>query len=244
MKYEVVDKSYLPFLEQIRSKFSETAYGPYKGRNAIKVLSFLGQDIVVKSFRIPHMINKFAYTFLRDSKAKKSYDNSLKIMGFVPEPLAYAEFFRFGLLYDSYFLCREFKYDFTIREVLLNDDFPDKERIFDTFAAFTYALHEEGIEHLDYSPGNILIKKDQDAYIFKTIDVNRMRFLPLNNQKRLENFAKLWSSDEDLTFIIKSYAHKIGMDEIEAVQIALDASQKHKDRINFKKRLKGKKDVA
>ena len=243
MKYEVVDKSYLPFLEQIRSKFEETAYGAYKGRNAIKVLSFLGQDIVVKSFRIPHVINKFAYAFLRDSKAKKSYFNSLKIIDFVPEPLAYAEFFRFGLLYDSYFLCKEFKYDFTIREVLLNDDFPDKEKIFDTFAAFTYALHEEGIEHLDYSPGNILIKKEQDAYIFKTIDVNRMRFLPLNNQKRLENFAKLWSSDEDLTLIIKSYAQKIEMDETEAVQIALDASQKHKDKKNFKKRLKGKKDV-
>jgi len=238
-----MDKSYLPFLEQIRSKFEETAYGAYKGRNAIKVLSFLGQDIVVKSFRIPHVINKFAYTFLRDSKAKKSYFNSLKIIDFVPEPLAYAEFFRFGLLYDSYFLCKEFKYDFTIREVLLNDDFPDKEKIFDTFAAFTYALHEEGIEHLDYSPGNILIKKEQDAYIFKTIDVNRMRFLPLNNQKRLENFAKLWSSDEDLTLIIKSYAQKIEMDETEAVQIALDASQKHKDKKNFKKRLKGKKDV-
>jgi len=244
MKYEVRDASYLPFLEQIRSKFEETAYGAYKGRNAIKVLSFLGQDIVVKSFRIPHMINKFAYTFLRDSKAKKSYFNSLKIMDFVPEPLAYAEFFRFGLLYDSYFLCREFKYDFTIREVLLNDDFPDKEKIFDTFATFTYALHEKGIEHLDYSPGNILIKKDQDTYIFKTIDVNRMRFLPLNNQKRLENFAKLWSSDEDLTLIIKSYAQKIEMDEAEAVQTALDASQKHKDKKNFKKRLKGKKDVA
>ena len=241
MKYEVRDTRYFPFLEQIRSKFDETAYGAYKGRNAIKVLSLLGQDIVVKSFRIPHIVNKFAYTFLRDSKAKKSYFNSLKIIDFVPEPLAYAEFFKFGLLYDSYFLCRDFKYDFTIREVLLNHEFPDKENIFSTFAAFTYALHEEGIEHLDYSPGNILIKKEGETYIFKTIDVNRMRFLPLDNQKRLENFAKLWSSDEDLTLIIKFYAQKIEMDEQEAIQIALHASQKHKEKKNLKKRLKGKK---
>jgi serine/threonine protein kinase len=239
MKYEVSDKSYLPFLEEIRSRFDETAYGAYKGRNAIKVLSFLGQDIVVKSFRIPHMINKFAYTFFRDSKAKKSYDNSLKIIDFVPEPLAYTEFFRFGLLYDSYFLCRDFKYDFTIREVFLDYEFPDREKIFAAFAAFTYALHEEGIEHLDYSPGNILIKKDKGTYMIKTIDVNRMRFGHLSRQKRLENFAKLWASDEDITAIATFYAQKMQIDEKEAIKMALGASQKHKEKKNFKKRLKG-----
>lgn len=239
MKYEVRDARYLPFLEHIRSSFKETAYGAYKGRNAIKVLSFLGQEIVVKSFRIPHMINKFAYAFLRDSKAKKSYDNSLKIIDFVPEPLAYAEFFRFGLLYDSYFLCRDFKYDFTIREVLLDYAFPDRENVLDTFVAFTYALHEKGIEHLDYSPGNILIKKDKDTYIIKIIDVNRMNFGQLSKKKRLENFAKLWASDEDITVIATFYAQKMQIDENEAIKIALHASRKHKERKNLKKRLKG-----
>ena len=239
MKYEVRDAHYLSFLEQIRSKFEETAYGAYKGRNAIKVLSFLGQDIVVKSFRIPHMINKFAYTFLRDSKAKKSYDNSLKIIDFVPEPLAYAEFFRFGLLYDSYFLCKDFHYDFTIREVLLDYTFPDRENILNNFATFTYALHEKGIEHLDYSPGNILIKKDKDTYIIKIIDVNRMNFGQLSKEKRLKNFAKLWASDEDIMAIATFYAQKMQIDEKEALKIAVGASQKHKERKNFKKRLKG-----
>lgn len=239
MKYEVSDKRYLPFLEDIRNKFEETSFGEYKGRNAIKVLSVLGQDIVVKSFRIPHMLNKFAYTFLRDSKAKKSYDNSLKIIDFVPEPLAYAEFFRFGLLYDSYFLCKNFHYDFTIREVFLDYEFPERENIFAAFAAFTYALHEEGIEHLDYSPGNILIKKDKETYVIKIIDVNRMNFAHLSRQKRLENFAKLWASDEDITAIATFYAKKMQIDEKEAIEIAVGASQKHKERKNLKKRLKG-----
>lgn len=243
MKYEVRDKSYIPFLEHIRSNFKETAYGAYKGRNAIKVLSFLGQDIVVKSFRIPHMLNKFAYTFMRDSKAKKSYDNSLKIIDFVPEPLAYAEFFRFGLLYDSYFLCKDFKYDFTIREVFLDYEFPDRENIFAAFAAFTYALHEEGIEHLDYSPGNILIKKDKGTYMIKTIDVNRMRFGHLSRQRRLENFAKLWASDEDIMSIVNFYAKMMGINEEEAMRTAVQASQKHKERKNLKKRVQGKKVV-
>ena len=241
MKYEVSDKRYIAFVEDIRGYFEEADCNIYKGRNKIKVLSFLEEDIVVKSFRIPHVINKIAYTFFRDSKAKKSYVNSLKILDFVPEPIAYAEFFKFGLLYDSYFLCKDFKYDFTIREVLLNEEFPDRENLLKDFAAFTYALHEEGIEHVDYSPGNILIKRSKEGYIFKIVDVNRMHFLHLDNQKRLENFAKLWASDEDITTIAKAYAQKIEMDEKEAVEIALYASQKHKERKNFKKRLKGKK---
>ncbi len=241
MKYEVLDKRYIAFVEHIRGYFEETDCSVYKGRNKIKVLSFLEEDIVVKSFRIPHIINKIAYTFFRDSKAKKSYVNSLKILDFVPEPIAYAEFFKFGLLYDSYFLCKDFKYDFTIREVLLNEEFPDRENLLKDFAAFTYALHEEGIEHVDYSPGNILIKRSKEGYIFKIVDVNRMHFLHLDNQKRLENFAKLWASDEDITTIAKAYAQKIEMDEKEAIEIALHASQKHKERKNFKKRLKGKK---
>ncbi len=243
MKYEVLDKRYRDFVEDIRTYFEDASRSLHKARNEIKVISFLEEDIVVKSFKIPHIINKFAYTFFRDSKAKKSYFNSLKIIDFVPKPIGYIEFFKFGLLYDSYFISEEFKYDFTIREVLLDSEFKDREKLFQSFAEFTYLLHEEGIEHLDYSPGNILIQKRTDGYSFKIIDINRMRFSPLNNEDRLINFAKLWAKDEDLTIIIRAYAKKIDMDENKAIQIALDASQKHKDRKNFKKRLKGKKVV-
>ena len=241
MKYEVSDKRYIAFVEHIRIYFEEAACNVYKGRNKIKVLSFLDEDIVVKSFRIPHIINKIAYTFFRESKAKKSYFNSLKILDFAPEPIAYVEFSRFGLLYDSYYLCKDFKYDFTIREVLFNGEFPDRENIFRSFAAFTYDLHEEGIEHLDYSPGNILIRKSKDGYIFKIVDVNRMRFLHLDRQRRLENFAKLWADDKDMKTIIRFYAQMMQIDEEEAIQTAVHASQRHKEKKNFKKRLKGKK---
>ena len=181
--------------------------------------------------------------FFRDSKAKKSYDNSLKIAEFFPKAIGYAEFTKLGLLYDSYFLCEKFEYDFTIREPLTQKAFKDKDTIFRALASFTHELHEKGVEHLDYSPGNILIKKVNDTYTFKIIDVNRMNFKIFTQNERLENFAKLWAKDEDLTVIIKAYASLIDMDETEAVIIALKASQKHKDKKNFKKRLKGKKVV-
>lgn len=44
------------------------------------------------------------------------------------------------------------------------------------FAEFTARLHEAGILHLDYSPGNILYDKIGEEYHFSLVDINRMHF--------------------------------------------------------------------
>lgn len=243
MKYKVFSDTYTNLVKNVRKYFLEAETNIWDRRNKIKILLFQKEEITIKSFKIPHMINKIAYTFFRDSKAKKSYENSLKIIDFVPKPIGYAEFFKFGLLDESYFLCEKFHYDFTIREVLVNNHYEDRNTIFQAFAAFTYDLHEKGIEHLDYSPGNILIRKLENSYEFKIIDVNRMKFKTFTMQERLENFSKLWASNEDLKVIVSAYVKQIGMEKQKALDIALKASQKHKDKKNLKKRLKGKKVV-
>ncbi|MEA1879405.1 MAG: lipopolysaccharide kinase InaA family protein [Campylobacterota bacterium] len=243
MKYKVLSDTYTHLVKNVREYFLEVETNIWDRRNKIKILLFQKEEITIKSFKIPHIVNKVAYTFFRDSKAKKSYENSLKIMDFVPKPIGYTEFFKFGLLDESYFLCEKFNYDFTIREVLIDNHYDDKMNIFQTFADFTYDLHENGIEHLDYSPGNILIRKLDNTYEFKIIDVNRMKFKTFTMQERLENFSKLWASNEDLKIIVAAYAKKIDIEEEKAIDIALTASQKHKDKKNLKKRLKGKKVV-
>jgi len=244
MIYEAPNERHKDLVTNIKIYFNQEKNSIiYEKRNIIKIVEFEGQEYVVKSFRIPHIINKIAYGFFRDSKAKKSYQNSIKISDFVPKPIAYIEDKKFGLLYKSYFISERFEYDFTIRELLTNSNFEDRENIYKNFAYFTYKLHNAGIQHLDYSPGNILIKKHHHGYIFKIIDINRMEFKTLTQQGRLENFSKLWATDEDLTLIIKEYAKISKIDEKEALIIALKASQKHKNRKNFKKRLKGKKVV-
>jgi serine/threonine protein kinase len=243
MKYEVVDKKYTPLILQINKHFVASTNHLHDARNQLRVLSYPEEQLVAKSFKTPHIINKIAYTFFRDSKAKKSYDNSMKIIEFVPRPIGYIEFKKYGLLSESYFISEYFEYDFTIREPLLQDTFIDRKNIFKAFAKFTYNLHRAGIKHLDYSPGNILIQKIDSTYKFKVVDVNRMKFKMLTQNECLENFAKLWAKDEDLALIIQAYAPLIGVEENRAFEIARKASQKHKNRTNFKKRLKGKKVV-
>jgi hypothetical protein len=243
MKYEISSSNYRELFEELRDYFFQATKILFDGRNSLKIIAYNQEDIVVKSFKIPHLFNKVVYTFFRDSKAKKSYDHSIKIDHFTPAPIGYVEYFKLGLLHDSYYLCKKYDYDFTIREPLLDKNFEEKEKVLHDFAFFTYELHNYNIEHLDYSPGNILIKKLDDRYEFKIIDVNRMQFKNLTDIERLENFSKLWAQDDDLSVIIDSYAKLIEMDKDKAFNIAVKASQKHKDKKNLKKRLKGKKVV-
>ena len=243
MQFQIKEESYKVLLENIREYFLDAMHSIHKARNEIKVISFSDQNLVVKSFKIPNIINKFVYTFFRDSKAKKSYDNSIEIIDFVPKPIGYIEFKKFGLLDESYFVSENFEYDFTIREPLLDPHFENKEEIFKEFARFTYDLHQNDIYHLDYSPGNILIKKEEDHFIFKIVDINRMQFKTLSLEERLKNFSKLWAKDEDLEIIVKAYAELMHSDEKLCVDKALAYSQAHKYKKNIKKRLKGKKVV-
>lgn len=237
--YEASTKELEDFIINIKNYFKKSPNSIHKARNEIKIINTKDKDFVVKSFKIPHILNKIIYTFFRDSKAKKSYDNTLKTIEFTPNPIGYIEFRKHGLIDESYFISEHFDYNFTIREPLLENDFPDKEGIFKSFAAFTLELHEKNIFHLDYSPGNILIKKEKDIYNFKIVDINRMEFKPLNLDERLKNFAKLWAKDDDLKIIIKEYARLINKNEEQCIKTALKHSQAHKDRKNAKKRLRG-----
>jgi len=211
----------------------------HDARNQIKLITHQDKQLVVKSFKIPHIINKIIYTFLRASKAKKSFVNSLKIGQFTPSAVGYIEFKKHGLIDQSYFVAENFRYDWTIREPLTNSNFPEKKTVFEAYALFVFQLHENNILHLDLSPGNVLIKKRTNSYEFKIVDINRMKFKKLNLDQRLKNFEKLWAKDEDMMIMAKAYANISNQDEGYCVQKAIYYSQKNKDIKNFKKRLKG-----
>ncbi len=239
-KLKIINTKYEQLVINIQKKFSISSLSIHKARNEIKIIQFHTQKLVVKSFKIPNIINKLVYTFFRDSKAKKSYNYSLKIIDFVPQPIGYIEFYKCGLLEDSYFISEEFQYDFTIREPLLDINFEDRTNIFKEFAKFTLQLHDNGIFHDDYSPGNILIQKDLSGnYLFKIVDINRMKFGTLSNEKRAKNFSKLWASKDVLTTIAMEYIKYYKTDK-SFIEKVIFYSEKNKKIKNFKKRLKGK----
>lgn len=243
IKYQINSefKDLINFVKSIKEFFNKNQNTIHKARNEIKIINYENKDMVVKSFKIPHFLNRVVYSFFRVSKAKKSYEYSLKIGDFAPKPIAFIEFYKNFLINDSYFISEKFDYDFTIREPLLDSDFLNRNEILKAFAKFTHLLHENGIYHLDYSPGNILIKKVNDKFIFKIVDINRMKFLNMDLDLRMKNFSKLWAKDSDLEIIVKEYAKILSIDDKELVYKAIKFNNKHKSKINLKKRLRGQK---
>lgn len=226
------------FLLNIKLHFSSNQNTIHKARNELKIINLSDIDTVVKSFKVPHLLNRIVYTFFKDSKAKKSYEYSQKIGKFTPNPIGYIEFYNSSLLENSYFVSERFEYDFTIREPLLQEDFEDREEVFRAFARFTLELHNTNIFHDDYSPGNILIKKENGVLIFKIVDINRMKFFNLDEDTRAKNFSKLWASDAILTTMADEYKKHYLCSETFTKRV-LFYSNKNKRVKNLKKRLKG-----
>lgn len=245
IQYESQDRYQFlkPSLESIQKIFANDNHSIHKARNELKIIELDGIKTVVKSFKVPHLLNRIVYTFFRKSKAFKSYHNALRLSELnisTPEPIALIEFFESGLLEESYFISEFFDYDFTIRTPLL-EPLEDREAIFTAFAAYTYALHQKGVWHLDYSPGNILIKRTESGYKFSIVDINRMEFREISPLQGCENFNKLWASDEELEIMGREYARLCGFN----VAVTIAEMKRHNDankRVkNFKKRLKGAK---
>jgi len=231
-------KDYKKYLLNISELFNSSSKIVYQGRNIIKNIEIDNRLWSIKSFSKPKHINKIIYSFLRDSKAKRSFEYSLKISEFVPKPLGYIEYYSNNILRDSYFISQSFDYDFTIRDILFDKLDDKKIEILREFAKFSYQLHQNNIEHLDYSPGNILIKKDTNGYIFKIVDINRMKFHSLDLQQRAINFARVWLRDEDMEIIIREYAKIASFSYKEMLKFALYHSRQHKYNANFKKKIK------
>ncbi len=225
-------------LLNIRKVFAASELSIHKARNEIRIVDYAGKELVIKSFKVPGRVRSFIYSYLRHSKARRSYDYSLLLGDFAPAPVGYIEFYRSGLLQDSYYVSEKYSYDFTIREPLSKDDFVGREQIFSAFALFSYRLHENNICHQDYSPGNILIRQNGQGYEFKIVDVNRMSFKQLSPKQRAQNFCKLWADDKVLEIIAKCYAGQAGYDVQQFVNMALHYSRKHKAGRTRKARIK------
>jgi hypothetical protein len=118
------------FVENIESHFQGSDVILHDARNQIRVVSFEGNNYVVKAFRVPNIVNRIAYRYFRGSKAKRSYDYSLKIgKQYTPEAVAYCEQHQGGLLGKSYYISCHFDYDFTIRPVLNDKTMQNRQQI-------------------------------------------------------------------------------------------------------------------
>lgn len=228
----IVDRKYRSlesYVEQLPVTFN-TGELVYAARNVLRRFCWDGTIVVVKKYKIPILLNRFVYGRFRKSKARRSFEYAriLNEKGFrTPQPVAYIEERCCRLLSDSYL-------------VTLNEDFPEMMRRFHTdesltdegkmilraFAAYTRDLHEAGILHQDYSPGNIAFKVEDGRVEFSLFDINRMHFGRISKKMFLRNFCRLTPSVAVLSYLVGEYARIRGWNVEESVCEAVSEQAK------------------
>lgn len=244
----VVNKEYIEykdFIKEIPFNFDCLGEIVYEGRNTIRSVSHKDKILNIKSFKKPNLINKFVYRYFRASKAERSYYFAERLLHLgikTPINIAFVETRAF-LIGRTFYISEHLDYDFTILDVL-EERVVDRVNIIRQFVSFTNSLHRKRILHLDYSPGNILIKKNKGNYEFYLVDINRMKFTNVSIKMGIKNFSKLWSSEEMITIISEEYAslNNISYDYVYNRLSKYDIQ--HKAEVNNKAKIKEKiKDI-
>lgn len=196
------------FISEMPLTFSQSGKVIYDGRNEIRVIVHDGLAINVKRYKVPNIINRMAYSSIRKPKCVRAYEYAfnLREKGFeTPEPIAYIVERKGGLITTSYFISIQSDYDRMFYE-FGKGGVEGREDIIRAFARYTAHLHEAGVFHKDYSPGNILFKKTDDEVRFSLVDINRMSFAPVSLEKGCSNFARLWGQEDFFRIIAEEYA--------------------------------------
>jgi hypothetical protein len=215
-------------------------------RNRIKLFELNGKTINIKSFKVPNLINKVAYKYFRKSKARRSFEYATLLLekGIgTPEPIAFLENFNFIGLKDSYYASEHLVTELTYRELVEIPTYPDHDTILRQFTKFSFDLHEKGVEFLDHSPGNTLIKKvSENLYDFFLVDLNRMNFHDfMSFEQRMNNFRRLTPKKEMVAVMSNEYSkYYTDKTESEIFEEMWYATNHFQEEFARKKRLKKK----
>jgi lipopolysaccharide kinase (Kdo/WaaP) family protein len=232
-------------LEQAIDSFIDTYDSSGKNikdaRNKLKLFKLNDRIVNIKSFRVPNFINQIVYKYFRKSKAQRSFEYATKLTQLeigTPNPIAYYEFTTPLLYKKSFYVSEQLECDLTYRELIHNFDYPNYEQILREFTRFTFDLHEKGIHFLDHSPGNTLIVKSGDHYLFYLVDLNRMKFESMNFESRIKNFSRLTKHKSMVEVMSDEYAKCIGEDYNKVFNLMWKCTKDFRNKIQKKKNIK------
>lgn len=187
----------------------------YEGRNKLKEFEIHGRKLIVKSYQLPHLINRVVYNSFRASKARRSYQYAqmLRKAGIgSPAPVGFYSTGTWLLFGRSYFVSLKSECPYTYRNLLEETFTGDKEKVLRAIARTTAVLHENGFLHKDYSGGNILFRETDKGIEVEIIDLNRMRFGKVDIETGCKNFERLPGTHEMFVILADEYAKVRGFD--------------------------------
>lgn len=214
------------WIEQLPKTFSQQGEVIYDARNQIRlIVAPDGTETCVKRFHAPRGLNSWIYMHWRTPKAVRAYENAVRLCEAgidTPQPIAYILITEKGLLHESYLVSMRSPLSRNLYE-FRHHPLEGHEHIVRAFARFTAHMHEEGILHRDYSPGNILFDVDEKGQVhFEIVDINRMVFdKPVGLETACRNFCRLWGKEDFFILLAKEYAKARGFDEEQCIRLTL-----------------------
>lgn len=234
----------------LKEKISKIPNGEYKclrtfcnNRNIVEQIKIADYNFVLKKYKVPNFANRLIYTFFRKSKARRAYDNALKILRFgvsTPFPVAYIEKKRKGIFHTGYFISEYMSHPTLAQcnEKEMSNE--DKNRLKEDFMNFTVELHEKNILPLDYNTGNIFYYKDKKSgcYKFALTDINRATFGKFPQYRSMLSFAQIGISPKNLVDVITEYSSRRKLDLEASLFVVLYYRIRHRLRRFLKQQMK------
>lgn len=208
------------FVDQLPFNFEQLGEQIFKNRNAIRRIVVEGEAFVVKEFCLPHRFNRFAYRWLRGSKAARSFRNArmFRAAGVgTPEPIGYCEAGGCLFIGKTYYVCRESQLTHDFHD--LRDDSPQLEAVLRAVGETTARLHENGWWHKDFSRGNVLWDSTPQGIAVELIDLNRLRIGMFSPEQGVLNLAPLRPPHAWRRPLVEAYAAARGAAAAPCLQI-------------------------
>ena len=209
-------------------------------RNIVEQIKIGDSTFVVKKYKVPNPANRIIYTFFRKSKARRAYDNALKMLRHgvsTPFPIAYIETKKKALFHTGYFISEYMGHPTLAdyKNISLNEE--ESNNFKEDFLNFTIELHKKNILPLDYNIGNIFCYKEEKSgrYKFALTDINRAKFGKFSPYKPMLSFAQMGLPPQELVNVMTEYSRRRKLDLEVSLFLVLYYSIKRRVKKFFKK---------
>ncbi|MBR1808433.1 MAG: tyrosine protein kinase [Paludibacteraceae bacterium] len=198
------------WIESVPQRFANERTILFQGRNTLgTLLTPDSRTLCVKKYRTPALPQRIIYTFLRKPKAERAYNNAILLLGNnipTPKPVAYIICTKGGLIADSYLITEFCPYKRNFYE-FRQHGIKNSQHIISRLAAIAAEMHNSGLYHKDFSPGNILFEDNNGEVNMTVIDINRMTTSrKVGPRLGCKNFERLWGNNDFFLVLAKEYA--------------------------------------
>lgn len=220
----------MEFFTLLPQTFDNSGETIYKKRNTVKKMTLPnGTPVVVKRYHKPRALNRWIYSLgLRQPKGRRAYEYPTKLKSLdidTPAPVAYIEERNDHWLGYSFLVTLLCPYTHTLYE-LANANEALYGPLAHSLAGFAAHMHDSGVLHKDFTPGNILWEQQGNTFRFSIVDINRMAFKPVSKREGLLNLKKLWGPKSFMLLLAKHYARQREMDPEKAQKQLIRARKK------------------